>query len=121
MKRKILLSILLFLVLFPYCKKGNETTQEEKYFTMQGTVYVDNVPVSDVPVQFSLFGQNWTRTTDADGTYFFSEKTSVRQGFYAAYYAISATNPVTGLWSEPRQGTAPLGTTKTEDFYFFSN
>ena len=120
MRKDIITGLLVFVVFFPSCKKEAGSGMKEKYFTLQGTVYVDDIPTANVNVEFRLYGVIYKRATDTDGTYLFKEKTSVHGGFYAAYYAIRALNPLTDVWTESFQATAPLGTVKTKDFYFYS-
>jgi len=125
MNSKILTAVLLFSLLFS-CSKKESNDSEDVTFTLNGTVYVEQIPAGDVLVEFgikaTIFRPDWnttTRYTAQDGKYTFTQTTG-SQGSYGAMYRVRVMNPLTDYWTEYREKAAPLGQTVTEDFYIIS-
>jgi len=121
--RKAIIYILIVTAALSFCNKGNDSTPQNN-FTLQGTVYVDQIPAENILVEFGnkddIFRTDWytsTRYTDEDGKYIFSAIVGTG-GSMGAQYRVRARDPFTHSWSSYRQGTAPPEQTITEDFYF---
>jgi len=107
---------------FSCSKSGGDVPQDN--FTLEGTVYVDQVPTVNVTVEFgrkdTIYDFAWdetTRLTDSDGKYSFSFNTG--SGARAdAQYRIRAKNPLNEVWSNYKMGGAPPGQTIVENFNF---
>jgi len=124
MKRKFFIIILLILSLC-YCSKKDSNNSDDATFTLEGTVYIDDVPTSNLLVEFgtkpTIYHPTWseiTRYTDQDGKYSFKETTG-SVGSYGAIYRVRVKNPIIDFWTEYKSGTVPLGQTVTEDFKFY--
>jgi len=124
-KNKILTSIFLIALLFS-CSKDDNNSSEDVTFTLNGTVYVDQIPAGDVLVEFgikaTIYRPDWnttTRYTDQDDKYSFTQTTG-SQGSYGAMYRVRVKNPLTDYWTEYREKAVPIGQTVTEDFYIIS-
>jgi len=118
MPRKIILFILIILFISSSCSKSTNESIEEEHLTVQGTVYVNEVPAGNVLVEGYFSGQRQSENTNENGKYSLSGTGFGRSRTYIANYAVRAMNPFTEDWSELRRGQGPIGTTLTEDFYF---
>ena len=118
MKIKTIVFILFILFMFSSCKKNSNDNAQEEFLTIQGTVYVNEVPAGNVLVEGYFSGQRQSENTDENGKYSLSGTGFGRSRTYIANYAVRAMNPFTEDWSELRRGQGPIGTTLTEDFYF---
>jgi len=118
MQRKIIILTVVLLTTILSCKKKSNESLQEEFLTLQGTVYVNQVPESDVLVETYISGQRLTRNTDENGRYSVRGTGAGWTRTYVANYGVRAMNPLTDEWSEFRQGQGPIGIAITEDFYF---
>jgi len=126
MNRKVFIILFLLISIFSFCKKGGENTAQYN-FTLQGTVYVDEIPTSNVLVECGtkkdIYERNWytsTNNTDEAGTYIFRENVG-KKSTYGANYRVRVKNPITNYWTDYKSGSSPLGLTVTKDFHIFSD
>ena len=126
--KKIVYIILLLIPILFNCSKNGSNNGLGVIFILEGTVYIDDEPRSNVMVEFSSkpakyytteYGANISRYTDQNGKYNFSETTGSRIS-YAIMYRVRIKNPLTGLWLKYREGNVPADVKKIEDFYIYS-
>ena len=95
--------------------------EEETHFTVQGTVYVDGSPASDILVELGQggkFGGDWMtvlKLTDEEGKYIFREKVTLALRRDTPY-RIRVKNPFTLAWGDYRRGDIGVGMVFTENF-----
>jgi len=125
MKNKVLVTLVIVLA-FCFCGKDNGNDSDDADFTLNGTVYLDDVPVENVMVEFgtkpTIYHPTWselTRYTDKNGKYSFKERTG-SAGSYGAMYRVRVKSPLDGFWTEYKSGSIPLGQTVTEDFKLYT-
>ncbi|RKY87854.1 hypothetical protein DRQ09_03785 [candidate division KSB1 bacterium] len=124
MKFRAFIFLLSLIFTFPLCNKKVDEVTEKYNFTVNGTVYVNNVPVGNVMLEFgtkeSIYIPDWNtvlKYTDENGKYNFTITVPQRTGF-GSQYRIRAKNPITQSWSNYRHGTVQPEKTITENFYF---
>ena len=117
--------LILFLIIMVWnCSSNN--SEEGGTFTVNGTIYLDGIPMADVDVDFGfaradqekeiLFDSQIIKT-DSEGKFVF-ERSYIKGNHQ---YRIRAKNPATNEWTSFRQKAALLGITYKEDFHFSSS
>ena len=128
MKRKIFI-MSFFIFTFCFCSKNGSNNEGEAYFTLEGTVYIDNVPVPNIQVEVAVkpakfssvtYSSGSIKITDENGKYSFSG-TSGAAANWGIRYRVRIQNPKDNQWTPYKEGNAPNGTVITEDFYLFNN
>ena len=120
------LILTLFLILpIVFCGGSTPSSVITQRFILKITVNLDGEPIEGVAIQIDFDGSSnpaseffftFSEITDSNG------KCSIQYKFKKinAKYRISIQNPVTGDWTEPREGIGKNGTTKSETFQFTS-
>jgi len=124
MRRKTVVIFLLLFFLVAFCSKSNDNTGESA-FTIEGTVFVDQNPASNILVEFGTKPTHsgltqWhitTKYSDENGKYSFTANIGQESG-YGMRYRVRVKNPITTAWTDYREKTAAPGITFTENFFF---